>query len=113
MIIGAEIALLVVGIYALIAGKLPVAKRAKHVVTGWHARVIGVIALLPLPVSFVIASAVAMLFVARGKTITQESFFWVGTAIEGGVLLVCLLVIAILSRLWRIPVLPEPVTGQL
>lgn len=35
MIVGAEIALLVIGLYALFAGKLPTNKKAKYVVQGW------------------------------------------------------------------------------
>jgi len=104
MIIGAEIALLFIGLYALIKGQLPTSKKAKHVVRGWPARVIGIIALLPIPVSFGLGLAVALLFVVQRKQVTGDSFFWVGTAIEGSVLGVCFVAIAVLSRVYRIPV---------
>jgi hypothetical protein len=64
MIIGVEIALLCLGLYAVIMGRFPFTKTAKHTVQGWPARVIGVIYLLPIPLSFVVATAVAASFVA-------------------------------------------------
>src|SRR4051812_47520397 len=101
MIIGAEVAMLIMGLYALIVGKLMTNKKAKHVVQGWPARLIGVICLLPLPVSLVACTAVAALLVARGRPVTRESFFWVGTAIEGSIVLACVIAVAILSRVYR------------
>jgi hypothetical protein len=94
MIIGAEIALLFIGLYALIKGQLPTSKKSKHVVRGWPARVIGIIALLPIPISFGLGLAVALLFVVQRKQVPGNSFFWVGTAIEGSVLE---------SVSWRLP----------
>ena len=101
MIVGAEIALLVIGLYALFAGKLPTNKKAKYVIQGWPARVIGVIGLLPIPLSFMVGMAVAASFVAQGKAVTRESFFWVGTAIEGSAVVLCFAVIAVLARVYR------------
>ncbi len=89
MIIGAEVALLIIGLYALIKGKLPTSKKAKHVVQGRPARVIGIIGLLPLPLSFAVVAVVVAVFIAQGKPVDQESFFWVGTAIEGSIVLAC------------------------
>src|SRR5438552_14838385 len=72
MIIGAEIALLFIGLYALIKGQLPTNKKSKHVVRGWPARVIGIIALLPIPVSFGLGLAVALLFVVQRKQVPGD-----------------------------------------
>jgi hypothetical protein len=106
MIIGAEVALLIIGLYALIAGKLPTNNKARHVVQGWPARVIGIICLLPIPLAFLVCMGVAMLLVAQGQVVTPDSFFWVGTAIEGSMIVLCLVVVAVLSHVYRTPVEP-------
>jgi hypothetical protein len=108
MIIGAEVALLFLGLYALIAGKLPTGKKAKHEVRGWPARVVGIICLLPLPLSFLVGSIVAVLMVAQGKEVTRESFFWLGTAIEGSIVLACAVTAGVLARVYRTPVEQTP-----
>ena len=97
MIIGAEVTLLFIGLYALIAGKLPTNKKAKHIVQGWSARVIGVICLLPLPLAFLVNMAIAVLFAAQGRQVTRDSFFWVGTAIEGSIVVACLVVMGVFT----------------
>lgn len=104
MIAGIEIALLFVGVYALVTGKLPTNKKAKHVVHGWPARAIGIVALLPLPISFAIGFFVAALLAAQGKQVTRESFFWLGTGIELAVLVACGVAIGIMSHVYRTPV---------
>jgi hypothetical protein len=111
MIIGAEVAMLIMGLYALIAGRLMTGKKAKHVVQGWPARLIGVICLLPIPLAFAVGTAVAAILVALGRTVTRESFFWVGTAIEGSIVLACVVAVAILSRVYRTPVGPPQPDG--
>jgi len=50
MVLGVEIALLVIGIIALVRGKLSLSKR--KVIVGSRARILGAIAVLPLPVAF-------------------------------------------------------------
>jgi hypothetical protein len=109
MIIGAEVAMLVIGLYALIMGKLPTNKKAKHVVRDWPARIIGVICLLPIPLALLVSMAVAALFVAQGRQVTPESFFWVGTAIEGSIVVACVVAVGVLARVYRTPVeQPQP-----
>lgn len=104
MILGAEIAMLVMGVYALAAGKLMSSKKAKYVVRGWPARIIGIICLLPIPLAFLTSAVVAALFIAQGKPVTKESFFWVGTGIEAGAVVLCVVVATILERSYRTPV---------
>lgn len=50
MILGAEIAMLILGLYALIAGKLKLSKMMD--LQGTRARIAGVIMMLPLPLAF-------------------------------------------------------------
>jgi signal peptidase I len=98
MIIGAEIALFLIGLYALITGRL---SSGKHVVQGWPARVIGIIGIAPVPMTFVVSIVVATLLVTRGRHVTRESFFWTGTAIEGAVVVLCAAAMGVLARVCR------------
>lgn len=104
MILGIEIALIFMGFYALIKGRMPTNKNSKYLVHGWPARVIGVICLMPLPTSFLVAAVVAATFVAQGRQVDPKSFFWVGTAIEASILVACIIVISILSYIYRTPI---------
>lgn len=104
MIIGAEVALIVLGLYILIKGETIPNKKAKYVVRGWPLRVQGIIMLLPIPVSFSIGIVLGILWTAQGKNVQDRSFFWVGTAIELSVLVVCFAALAIITRLYRVPV---------
>src|SRR5437899_2470508 len=101
MIIGAEVALFLIGLYALITGRL---STGKHVVQGWPARVIGIIGLSPVPLSFVAGMAVAALLVAKGTDVTRQSFYWTGTLIEGSTVILCAMTMGILARVYRTPV---------
>ena len=103
MILGAEIALFVMGVYALVTGKLLHSKNATTTVRGWPARVIGIICLLPIPVAFAVSAVVAAVFVMQGKPVTQDSFFWVGTGIEAGVLVLCVIAMTILTYVYQTP----------
>src|SRR5262249_32488167 len=103
MIIGAEIALLLIGLYALITGRFQTTGGGKYVVQGWSARAIGAIGLLPIPLSLVASTLVAALFMAQGRAVTPESFFWVGTTIEGSIVVACALAMFVLSRVCRTP----------
>jgi hypothetical protein len=104
MIIGAEVAMICLGLYALIKGKFPVNAETKFVVQGWPLRIMGLIYLLPIPVSLLAGMVLGVWWVAQGKELTDRSFFWAGTALEGAVVVVCLLAAAIVSRLYRVPV---------
>ena len=107
MIIGAEIAMLCIGLYALFAGKFPTNKKSKYVIEGGPARAIGLVCLFPIPLSLSVGFLIGVLFAAQGKPVTQESFFWVGTAIEASILVACIVAVSVLSRIYRTPVKPE------
>jgi len=61
MILGVEIAMLVVGLLALVRGRMTISKT--KVVTGTAARLLGLLALTPLPVAF---AAVALYVAVSG-----------------------------------------------
>jgi hypothetical protein len=101
MIIGAEVGLFLIGLYAVVTGRL---STSKHVVQGWPARVIGIIGLSPVPLSFLASTVVIALLVAIGKHVTQQTFFWTGTLIEASTVILCAIVMGILARVYRTPV---------
>jgi len=104
MLIGvAEIVLILVGIFALVAGRLPVNKKAKYVVTGRAARVIGIICLLPLPLSLVLDCVIVWILALLHKMPTEDSFRMAAGYIETAITLLCLAVAVLLSFLWRKP----------
>src|SRR5258708_33196285 len=83
MILGAEIGMIVMGIMALVKGQMVLTKR--KIVYGAPARFLAIITFLPLPTSFVIATIVAAVSVAKGQNVTEESFRWTGAGIEAAV----------------------------
>jgi hypothetical protein len=98
MITGIECALLYLGFHALFDGKLPAYTTATCVVQGWPARLIGCIALLPIPITLAIGTAVTALFLSHGRDPTDRSFYWMMTAVEGAVVLVCIAAITLIGR---------------
>jgi predicted Na+-dependent transporter len=101
MIAGMEVAMIFLGLYFLIKGKTLPSKDGQHVVKGWPARLIGIICLMPIPLSIV---ALSVWGIANNVDVSGKSFFWRRTAIEVGILLACLVVGASISRTYRTPV---------
>ena len=84
MIITMELILLVTGVYTLYAGKMPTFGTAlKYNVRGWPARVIGVICVLPIPLSAAAGFVVSLEMAAQGKDLADQSHFWRRFALEG------------------------------
>lgn len=101
MLIGAELALFILGVYALVTGRLLTDRKSKHPIVGKPARLIGLIGVLPIPLSMLVASVVAAVFVARGIEVAPGRFFWVGTAIEGSIIILCIAAMTVLMRIHR------------
>jgi hypothetical protein len=101
MIIGAEVALFLIGLCALITGRL---STGKHLVQGWPARVIGIIGLSPVPLSFLAGMVVVALLMSIGTHVTQQTFLWTGTLIEGSTVILCAIAMGVLARVYRTPV---------
>src|SRR5262249_30636375 len=95
MILGLEIALLIMGIIALITGKLTLNRTC--VVRGTNARVLGVIALLPLPVAFTILLGLAGVYGGRRDELQDLS--WMLPLIEAGITIGILVIICIAAAL--------------
>jgi hypothetical protein len=105
MILAIELVLLITGVYALFAGKLLAFGAArKYDVLGWPARVIGVISLLPIPLSVGAVFVASSQMAAEGKDITSQSYFWLRTAIEGAIVLVCAAAIVAIRLKYQTPI---------
>jgi hypothetical protein len=84
-----EITMLVAGITALVTGKFTLALFKGPVVQGTAARVAGAIFLLPIPLALTAGIALGVVAAAQGKPWGLE-FQIIATAIEAGIVLVCL-----------------------
>lgn len=93
MILGAEIGLIIFGIYAMVTGKLTLTKT--HIVRGTAARLIAVIALLPLPLSLAVVFTVGILAVNRGAILdpNDTSAQLKSIMIEAGIVVACLIAV--------------------
>ena len=103
MILGAEIALVILGIYALVKGKLTLTKT--RVVYGTHARLLAIIAFLPMPLSLVVGVIFGIILAASGRDATATSVRLTMVGIEVGVLVLC--VAALYGLGWQLAKPPE------
>jgi hypothetical protein len=98
-LVGAEFTLLFLGIPMLLMGRPPYWTQSlregsmTHVLPPWIARVIGLVAMSPIPLTF-----------AMGKGIPKDSVFWTPNTIEVSAILVCLTGMVVLIRVYRKPI---------
>ncbi|CAN5481914.1 hypothetical protein BH10PLA2_BH10PLA2_17180 [soil metagenome] len=100
MLLVAEIALFCFGLYVLIGGKI--SRKGIVVLTGWRARIIGLVYLLPLPLSLVGGAIFGILWVLSGHDPKDRSVYGYALAIEVACFIACLLAAWILQRRFRI-----------
>lgn len=105
MILVVEIILLVMGIFALAGGKLTLSKT--RVVRGTPARFLGILLMLPFPLSFVVGLAVGATMAVRGSNL--ESLRWTLVFVELGILFGCVLLASVIG--WRLADRPASVTA--
>src|SRR5437773_1370836 len=108
MILGAEIGLLVLGIYGLTTGKLTLSKT--RVVEGPAARWLAVVCMLPLPLSFVVGFVIGFTTAARGQPWNPDSWRWTLILIEGGIVVACVAVVYTVG--WGLAEHPEQRPGR-
>ena len=98
MILGAEIGLLVMGLWVLIKGEYPIAKGKK--LRGGGARLCGVLCLLPIPVSVLVGFVMGFVLVANGTDMQQlqRDAQRYGLVIEIGVLVLVVVVVSMLGK---------------
>ena len=106
MIIGAEIAMLVLGLYLFFKGKLLPNANAKYVVEGWPVRLMGLYYILPIPLAIPAGIALGIWGALVGKDVAGPAFFWVRIGMEGAIVVFCLVAAAIVSRVYRVPMKP-------
>jgi len=103
MVLGAEIAALVIGIIALVKGKISLTR--KWVVTGARARWIGALLILPIPLAFVVAFApglvVAISAAGRQQRLDPHDLWTMGVIIELSVFALCAGVAILIGALAR------------
>jgi hypothetical protein len=90
MIMGAEIAMLVLGFVALVTGKMRLGKG--KVVTGPLARYLGMVLLLPVPATLLIKSMVDLSYATKGQLAPDASIdsLWMLAGIEGLLVAACM-----------------------
>ncbi|QVL30210.1 hypothetical protein KIH39_15255 [Telmatocola sphagniphila] len=103
MILGAEVALLIMGLYSLFTGKILTNKRSVHTVSGWPARIGGLICLLPIPLSLLTLYFLGMFPAKRQNPLFKDPNNWEGMVIEGGIVLICAVVARVINRVYRVP----------
>ncbi len=91
MIVVAEIALFILGLCALVTGKLKVGK--DRIVSGAAARWLGLVGMLPMPLAFCIGAFLGAQMAARGLDPLDRGNYWSYTVVEGGTVLFCLVVV--------------------
>ena len=92
MILGAEIGLLVYGIYTLITGKYSLGKG--RFLEGGKARLLGGLCILPLPFAFGVGIILGVIFAIAGASIPM----WMSTLLEIGILVVVIVLISVLGK---------------
>src|SRR5579859_6650220 len=93
MILGAEIAMLLLGIVALTTGKMTLTKQ--KVVRGLLARFLGIIMLMPLPLALFLGTLLAT--VAYGQRVDTDGFRWTVTGIEAASVIVCIIAVYVIG----------------
>jgi uncharacterized protein (TIGR03000 family) len=91
MILGMEIAMLGMGLYALVTGKMTLTRN--RVVYGAGARFLGLIALMPFPLAFLGGVVVGVEAAMSGRRLSDSSVQWTLIAIEGGAVVFCALLV--------------------
>ncbi len=100
-----NIIMLVAGIVILVRGKLNFTKN--KVTTGAPAYIAGVILLLPLPLAFCVGFVLALRMQARDGVVDASRIAGTATAIEIGIIFVCLAIALTIAGIYAKPPLEE------
>ena len=106
MLAGIEIVLLIFGLAALFTGKMPPFRmQVQYVVRGWPARVMGVIGLLPIPLTLVITAVEAPLMFPQGMNAADgANSMDCDSSSRAASLFVCCLAITAIRLIYKTPV---------
>lgn len=100
MIGAAQIAMICIGLYLLIAGK---SKAGKRVLRGGPARVVGLVFMLPVPLAFMIGVGIGISLGLRHKPFHPEEWKGISLVIEAVAVVVCLVAGCVIARLYSKP----------
>lgn len=93
MLLGAELGLLIYGIYVLIKGQYSLGKGKK--VFGTQARILGVVCMLPVPLSMIMGIVVGLFY---SQAIGDGQFNGLVAGLEAGILICTVIVLVLLSK---------------
>jgi hypothetical protein len=105
MLIGAEFAMICMGLYFLFTGK--VGSRGGAAITGWKARIIGLMLILPIPLGVVGGILCGIVWVLTGHRPDDRGWYWYAVGIEASTVALCLIVAALLRRKFQKQLLVE------
>lgn len=91
MILGAEIGMLIFGLVALVRGKLTLTKT--RIVRGPMARVLGIVAMLPLPLSIGVGVLIGFAMAVQHRRFVPDEWHGTFAIVEGGIIVACLVVV--------------------
>jgi hypothetical protein len=101
MILGMEIAMLVMAIVALVRGKMTLSR--SRVLQGTAARLIGAIGLLPLPLAFAAGFGFGVYFGMQGQNINDPANRWILSAMEAAITVLCFVLMMALGYAFATP----------
>jgi hypothetical protein len=93
MILGAELGLLIYGIYVLIKGQYSLGKGKK--VIGRRARILGAVCLIPIPLSMIMGFVIGFLY---SEAVAGGQLKGVMAGLEAGILICTVIVLVVLSK---------------
>ncbi len=105
MLLGVETVLIVIGLYALVMGKFAG-------VHGWPARILGLLGLLPIPLSLAVGFGIGMLKRLLGREHHRPMPFWLALSLEACIVIGCVIVMVVLHRAYRDPVRSRSAADQ-
>jgi hypothetical protein len=101
MILGAEIAILLGGLYFMVVGRMPARRGRSGEVRGWRARLVGLVMVSPVPLA--LAATIAG-FVARalltGEEPTEEEIATYGMWVELAAVVAAVVVASVLESVF-------------
>lgn len=106
MILGVEIAMLILGFVALRTGKLTLT--STRVVRGAAARALGVLCLMPIPLSYAVGFFIGVVITSAQGSFDPKPYFWSMAGLEGGMAVLCIVLIYAIGWPLTSPERPKP-----
>ena len=98
MILGAEIALFLYGLYALFTGKYALGKN--RILTGGKARILGLLCLMPIPISFVTGIIASVFYFSSVSRVESEPPPLAIVVVEVVILVGVVIIVSVLGKMF-------------